>query len=71
MYPRRTRDGALALVATANSSKTKKAAKEVLGRQSIRNVSVSDTSFNQKAAVEDSQIIEYISGLLRLLYINL
>ena len=40
IYPRRTRGGALRLVAKANAAQSKKAAKEILGGQSIRNVLV-------------------------------
>lgn len=39
-YPRRERDGALRLVAQAGQVSSKKAAKETLGKQSIRNVAV-------------------------------
>jgi hypothetical protein len=42
IYPRRTREGALRLVATANAASSKKAEKKILGLQSIRNVSVSN-----------------------------
>ena len=46
LYPRRTRDGALRLVATANGASSKRAAKDILSRQSIRDVLVSDISDN-------------------------
>ena len=39
-YPRRTRDGALQLISDASEAPTKKAAKEILATQSIRNVPV-------------------------------
>jgi hypothetical protein len=46
IYPRRTRDGALRLIARANAAPSKKAKKGILSGQSIRSVAVSDTSNN-------------------------
>lgn len=42
IYPRRTRGGALRLLSRADKASSKKAAKEILGGQSIRSVSVGD-----------------------------
>lgn len=41
MYPRRTWAGVRRLILDANGASSKKAAKEILGLQSVRNVSVS------------------------------
>ena len=44
LYPRWTREGTLQLVKRANEASSKKEAKDILGSQSIRNVSVSQVS---------------------------
>ena len=40
--PRRTRDGVLQLIVKADGASSKKAEREILGNQSIHNVSVCD-----------------------------
>ena len=44
IYPRRTRAGALRLIHRADAAPSKKAAKKILGAQSIRNVPVGDAN---------------------------
>jgi len=48
IYPRRTREGALRLILRADEAPSKKAAKEILGAQSIRNVPVRDAGDNRE-----------------------
>jgi hypothetical protein len=47
IYPRRARDGALQLLANAHAAPSKKAAKEILATQSIRNVAVRETDWTR------------------------
>ena len=47
IYPRRTRDGALRLIAKADGAPSKKAAREFLSGQSIRSVAVGDAGDNR------------------------